>query len=304
MNRMYPSRDACFAPLGVVCFALLAGGCATTGREFVASKTGILIPKISVCATGVSNNEACKPTDGGARWQSNSNFPYYSVAVNDNSSYQAILSEVARNYIGSPFYEGDIHALCKANVSAASMDAIVAPARIVQDFDLTAKLKETAVSDATLSFQAQVEAKAVPASASIVSSFRRKLTDDVASKVNARFLWVVMRYPGGKADIEKNEALRQCVAEQSQHNKSSLVTGVAGYVVLANKTSASIDSGEMVNDAVTASLSGRMDSASTATIAAKVGADWKSSVEKVVHIEVEKQDLTTTAYPLWVQFER
>lgn len=289
---------------GLVAMGLLSVGCGTTGREFLASKTGIDIPRpISVCASGVIDNDDCEPTQsGGSKWQRNTNFATYSVtgASLGDGSYQKIVAAVLTHYLGSPFYEGDVHANCKAGLPD---DAVPATGTILQDFDLAAKLQETAVTEVASRLKAKLQARSVPAAVQIADDFKAKLSKDVASKIQARFLWIVARYPGGRADIEANSALKKCSDEVHGAGKASFVTGVAGYIILANRTSASISSESTVANAMSLSLDGKVEAGAVGQLTVEMGNEWKTSVDKVVHIDIDKQDLTTTAYPLWVQFE-
>jgi hypothetical protein len=278
-------------------------GCASaTGRTFLEDKTGIgFRGPTSVCAASVVDNEDCRPQSfGSGQWQKNSNFPPYSAsesAVRDG--YQSVVAEVRAHYLGSPFYEGDVHAVCKQGVPS---DAIPPEGTSLQDYDLATMLEDTAVRDLTRQLKIALDARAISASTEITNRFRTQLVKEVKAKVQARLLWFVARYPGGRADIAKNEKLRSCVEEQKGNVEASLVTGVAGYIVLDNRIDSAIASEATVVQALEVALAGQPDTVDP-DIKMHLASTWTQSVDKVAQIKSARRDLTTMAWPLWVQFQ-
>jgi len=285
-----------------VCCSVLLGCASATGRAFLEDKTGIgFRAPTSMCAASVVDSEDCRPQSfGSGQWQKNSNFPPYSAseaAVRDG--YQSVVAEVRAHYLGSPFYEGDVHAFCKQGVPS---DAIPPEGTSLQDYDLATMLEGTAVRDLTRQLKTALDAKAISAATDITSRFQSQLVKEVKAKVKARLLWFVARYPGGRADISKNEKLRSCVEEQKGNVEASLVTGVAGYIVLDNRIDAEIASESTVVQALEAALAGQPDTLD-AELKTNLGSTWTRSVDKVAQIKAARSDLTTMAWPLWVQFQ-
>jgi hypothetical protein len=278
-------------------------GCASaTGRAFVEDKTGIgFRAPTSVCAAGVVDNEECRPQSfGSGQWQKNSNFPPYSAseaAVRDG--YQSVVAEVRTHYLGSPFYDGDVHSICKQGVPN---DAIPPEGTSLQDYDLATMLEDTAVRDSSSRLKAALDAKSISASAGITERFQSQLVKEVKSKVKARLLWFVARYPGGRSDISKNEKLRSCVEEQKGNVEALLVTGVAGYIVLDNRVDSAIASESVIVNALDVALTGQADAVDP-ELRISLATSWTQSVDRVAQIKAARRDLTTMAWPLWVQFQ-
>lgn len=279
-------------------------GCAATGRQFLENHTGVAISKdISVCNTGTWSSDQCEPQGGGGRfrWQRTDNFPYMEVSPNPMSDPNEAIEQVRRYYLGTPYYGEDLHASCKASIDSS---AIPGEQQLKQDFDLAAELNRTAVSSVTARLGAKLSAKHVDASAQLAAVFNYTLKEVVSQKIRARFVWFVARYPGGKPDILNNPQLTACVnALNGAPAPASLVTGVAGYIILGNVTHADLSSSETVNIALGASIRGRVSPDVYEDVLGDLSAAWKDSVEKVAVIKLDRRDLNTVAYPLWVQFE-
>lgn len=298
--------------------------CGITGRDFLNGKTGVVLPEgISVCSTGVQDSDYCEPKGGGgSKWSKSENFPSFTVPIvpatldggvslgstavpPTNAEITATLDLVRTNYLGSPYYGGNLHTLCKSTVQP---NAIPTTQGITQDIDLAALIKTRSVSEVTLQLRAKLNALKIPASASIENDFRSSMDAAVAQKIQARFVWFVMQYPGGRPDISKNPHLQSCVAEATAHKKdkggSSVVTGVAGFLILRNTTDATISDSSATSNALRVALQGSsIPAAAAIQLDGDISTSWTKSVEKVAQIQFSRKDLTVVSFPLWVQFE-
>ena len=300
MTRIRASQVPVVASIGLVCE--LMGCVPASGRAFVEAKTGIgFRPPTSVCAAAVIDSEECRPQSfGSGQWQKNSNFPPYSASESaTRDGYQSVVAEVRAHYLGSPFYDGDVHAFCKQGVSS---DAIPSEGTSLQDYDLASMIEDTAVKDLTARFKTALDAKAVASASEISERFQSQLVKEVKAKVKARLLWFVARYPGGRSDISKNEKLRACVEEQKGNAEATLVTGVAGYIVLDNRVDSAIATESPIVRALDVALAGRGD-AVDAELRTSLASTWTQSVDKVAQFKAPRRDLSTMAWPLWLQFQ-
>lgn len=289
----------CIAP------ALTALSCAQTsgGRQFLEGRTGIDIAEAPVCGAGVADFDRCRPRDmGGSKWEYAANFPAYSVPTRlaRGSNIDRIMAEVRAHYLGSPFYAGDVHAVCKDGVDQAIFPE---GSTSLQDYNLAMVIEDRAVKPVANRVRAFIQERDSADAYTLSRRFERHLMDEVHDRVQARVLWFVTRYPGGIADISRERQLRKCLQE-SRDRHAQVVTGVAGYMVMDNKIDAAVSSGEVVNRALDLAMRGRgHDIPIDPEFRHAIAAEWHGRVSEVANIRMPRRDLTATAWPLWVQFQ-
>jgi hypothetical protein len=273
------------------------------GRAFLEGRTGIDIAEAPVCGAGVADFDRCRPRDmGGTNWEHAANFPAYSVPtrLSRGASIERIMAEVRAHYLGSPFYAGDVHAVCKDGV-----DEGIFPegSTSLQEYDLAEVLDDRAVKPVANRVRAFIQERDASDAYTLSRRFENHLRDEVRERVQARVLWFVTRYPGGIADISRERQLRKCLQESRDRN-AQVVTGVAGYMVMDNKIDTAIGSREVVNRALDMAMRGRGDDIPIdPEFRHALGAEWQGRVADVAHIKMPRRDMTATAWPLWVQFQ-
>ncbi|HEX4354923.1 MAG TPA: hypothetical protein VHZ95_18455, partial [Polyangiales bacterium] len=137
----------------------------------------------------------------------------------------------------------------------------------------------------------------------ITSRFEQQLDREVREKVKAHLLWFVARYQGGRPDISRNDKLKGCIEEQRTNSDASLVTGVAGYIVLDNQTDATISGESVLLTALDNALAAYAGSTLDAEVKQTLALRWKNDVDRVAQIKTARQDLSTVAWPMWFQFQ-
>lgn len=275
----------------------------TGGRAFLEGRTGIDIAEAPVCGAGVADFDRCRPRDmGGSHWEHAADFPAYSVPGRvARGSVERIMSEVRAHYLGSPFYAGDVHAVCKDGVS----DAIFPEGSTsLQDYDLAVVIEDRAVKPLANRVRTFIQERDSSEAYTLSRRFERHLMDEVHDRVQARVLWFVTRYPGGIADISRERQLRKCLQESRDRN-AQVVTGVAGYMIMDNRIDTAVSSGEVVNRALDLALRGRSDDVADIDpdFRHAIAAEWHGRVSEIANIRMPRRDLTATAWPLWVQFQ-
>lgn len=306
---LQPTKELSALPL-CIALALTALSCAQTsgGRQFLEGRTGIDIAEAPVCGAGVADFDRCRPRDmGGTNWQAAANFPAYSLPARlsregfiDRSDIDRIMADVRAHYLGSPFYAGDVHAICKEGV-----DKRIFPeaSTTLQDYDLAAVIEDRAVKPVANRVRTFIQERDASEAYTLGTRFERHLTEEVHDRVRARVLWFVTRYPGGIADIARERQLRKCLQESRDLN-AQVVTGVAGYMIMNNQIDTAISSGEVVNRALDRALRGRFhDIAIDPEFRHALAAEWHGRVSEVANIRMPRNDITATAWPLWVQFQ-
>jgi hypothetical protein len=114
--------------------------------------------------------------------------------------------------------------------------------------------------------------------------------------------------------MTRNKGLKRCMEEVETNPESRVVTGVAGYLVVENKVDAAVGRESTLVNALDAALeSGRtrwywpwseddnvsLDARTKHNLARR----WTENVERVAGIATARNDLSTTAYPLWIQLQ-
>lgn len=290
----------CVAPVMTAqACALVAGN----GQKSFEDRTGIKVNEAPVCAAGVSDYDRCRPRDsGGASWMAAANFPAYSLPhrLARGGNIDRIMAEVRAHYLGSPFYAGDVHSVCKDDV-----DEEIFPegGTSLQEYDLALTLEDRAVKPVVNRVRRLLMDRESRDAYALARRFENHLMDEVHDRVQARGLWFITRYPGGVADIARERQLRKCLQE-TRSRGAQLITGVAGYMAMENRIDSAIGSHEVVNRALDLALRGHEDDIQIEPeLRHALGAEWHGRVSGVAQIKMPRRDLTVTAWPLWVQFQ-
>jgi hypothetical protein len=295
-------RDVAVWFCTVSCLTAISCSHAATGRSFLASKSGIDVRETGLCASAVIDNNDCRPEDfGRGHWEKYPSFPPYSVPERYvDGSEERVVAEVRRYYLGSPFYAGDVHTVCKRGTVRS---AIPPDGTSLQNYELASVIEDRAVRDVTGRLKSALVRRNAADASSISRRFSSRLTDEVRERVRAKVVWFVARYPGGMPDMMRNEDLRRCVQEVQENPTALMVTGVAGYVVYSNHIDQTIGSETTVYRALDSALAGHEDVTLDANFRRNLALLWRDDVDRVASIKMARSDLSTVAYPLWVQFE-
>jgi hypothetical protein len=294
-------RDVALAFCTASCMAAVS--CAQPGgRGFLANKSGIDVRDTGLCASAVIDNDECRPEAfGRGEWEKYPSFPPFSLPSRAvDSGDERVVSEVRAHYLGSPFYAGDVHSVCKRGLELGD---IPPDGTSLQNYELATVIDDRAVRPLADRLKAVLVKHGTSDAASITRRFSGSLSDEVHERVQAKVLWFVTRYPGGMPDIARNDTLRKCVQEQQEVSGATLVTGVAGYVVFNNHIDATVSSEATVYRALDNALSGHDDVSLDANFRHSLGLEWQQNVAQVASIRMARSDLSTIAWPLWVQFE-
>jgi hypothetical protein len=292
----------------VICLLALSSmtGC-NSARDFISERTHLqLTSDVSVCSQAVKDFTSCRPGfTGGAGWTPNKNFDVYNISrAAAEKGYQAELDELRLRYLGTPFYHGSPHTECR---SALRLEDLPTEQPLSDDIDLTSILETKTVDEVSANAIFKLKAKGVDLSAKAQEDFKAALQKTVKEKAHVRYIWFLMKWTGGRDSIAKNAALKRCVDEVDAQNQShlgsaSLITGVAGLLVLDNRIDTSVTSDSTITSALNLAISGSYPS-QVADLQAQLSVDWKHAVSKVFTVNGSLVALSQTAYPLWVQFE-
>jgi hypothetical protein len=300
VDRPTAATYACKLLLTLVVVLTLCG--CFTARSYIADKTQIeLTNDISVCSQGVEDFRTCEPGRlGGAKWVFNDNFDVFAVTGGDN--YQISLDQIRMRYLGTPYYHGSLHLECHDGLMLQDFPNLM----LADDVDLASELQRTTVMEIAAKVVLKLRAQGVDFPPGVEAQFRKQLNEDVASKVGVRFFWFLTKWTGGKDSIRRNHNFKSCLQEVDQQisdgESASIVTGVAGLMVLSNRVDTTVSS----ESTILAALSATVPQAHSATLMemqGEIAAEWKDAVQKKFTVRGSRTSISQTVYPLWIQFE-
>lgn len=301
-------KDATLVLLIAPCLAA-ASACSSGGRSFLATRTSIDVNDGPICGAAVVDHDTCRPGDfGGGHWERDSDFPPFTLPQSGSrGGAESVAAAIRAHYLGSPFFDGDVHPYCKRGLTAGifrpdNTDIFPSDSTSLQEYDLAKMIEDRAVRPLTTRLHTALEARAPYEASGITARFYERLMEEVHDRVNARIVWFVARYPGGIPDMARNEYLRRCLQEARDHD-ASVVTGVAGYVVLDNRIDNTISSDDVLYRALDRATAGYEDFTVDGGLKQSLAREWRDRVAKIANIRMARQDLTATAWPLWVQLE-
>lgn len=289
-------------PWAVVATIPFQLACAATAHDFVRDKTGVEVSEdVRLCANGVLGNDpTCKPSGTGGRpWIKSKNFDVFSVSPTGVDEAEALMAQVRHRYLGTPFWDDHLQPACKVTVSPYQ----IPPGLQAQDYiDIAGEIRKETTHRFAVEAVAKAQKLNLPVDAGAQARFQTALEQLVETKVDMKMLWFVTTYTGGRPAIEGNPNFTACRQEVANHSRegANFVTGVAGFVVLSNRVDSSVTSESTLRLALSAFLSPQDG---TKLIDAGLGGNWEKTVSKVARVRASTTSLTTTVYPLWVQFE-
>lgn len=301
----------CFSSMG--CISVRDRIAGRNARDFVGEKVGAdFDSSIQLCSAGTDNDfRSCRPHAGGTPWVWNTHLTTHTLPTavsGPTATPEELTVAVRKHYLGMPYFDNDIKPACHTNrVGNALPEAN--PAKDI--LDLAATLKLRAVTNAADDFEATLKKKdpTVTLSATASQSFQAALARSVDSSAKANVIWFVTRVDGGLDTLENIPELAPCFrayeVAKNQGKAPGMIVGVAGFIVRESALKVSLTSRSTIDIAVEAAVAADAGLASKldAEARASIAASWKSHVEKVVEIELDRETNGVTAYPLWIQFE-
>jgi hypothetical protein len=285
----------------LLCAAAL-GACASPGRNFLTTRTSIDVQDGPICGAAVIDNDTCRPGNfGGGKWVKDSDFPPFTISEYGfrGGTPQRVAAEVRAHYLGSPYYDGDVHSYCKMNIDT---DLFPGDTTSLQEYDLSKMIEDRAVRPLTTRLHSGLQMRDAYEANGITARFYERIMEEVHERVQARYIWFVTRYPGGIPDMARNERLRRCLQEARDHD-ADIVSGVAGYIVLDNRIDNSVSSRDVMYRALDRATAGYDDFVLDGGLRHELGREWEERVAQIANIKMARQDLTSTAWPLWVQLQ-
>ncbi|MET0389232.1 MAG: hypothetical protein ABW321_24885 [Polyangiales bacterium] len=276
------------------------------GKTFLASRSSIEVSDGPLCGAGVDNHKTCKPEDfGEGHWEREQNFPSFTVSeYTGRLSIREIAQEIRAYYLGSIYYEGDVHSYCKRQYKSEvfwSDDKYPGDGTELQVYDVREMLEKRAIRPMTTRLRSELNSTSRYDVSGIANRFYEYMMDAMRERVDARVLWFVIRYPGGIPDMAHHQELRRCVNEANDHH-GEIITGVAGYAMLKNDIDNTIADEGIVYRAISRATSG-FDYTIDESLKRRLADQWREEVDRIAHVRLTRQDITATAWPMWVKYD-
>jgi hypothetical protein len=264
-------------------------------------RTSISLNDGPFCGAGVVDHETCRPGDyGGKSWQQANDFPPYTLSdFRGRGGVRLAAAEIRAHYLGSLYYDGDLHSFCK---SYYDLDRLALGSTTLQEYDLAEMIERRVVRPLTTLLRGELVLRAPSEAAGIADRFYEHLTEEVHERVQAHIVWFVSRYQGGVSDMAHDDRLRDCLREARAHD-AAVVTGVAGYVVLENNIDDRVSSVDVVYHSMDRATAGYSHVMFDDGLRSRMAVQWQEGVTRIATIGMTRQEITTTAWPMWVQFE-
>jgi len=285
-----------------VCSCLMTLGCSLGGGGApLTARNGIVLNEGLFCGAGVVDRSTCRPGDlGGRDWQRADDLPPFTLSeFGSRGDARLAAAEVRAHYLGSLYYDGDLHSFCKTSDARHRLSR---GNTTLQEFDLAQMIDWRVVRPLTTQLHAALAIHAPAEAAGISARFSDLLTDEVHERVQARIVWFVSRYQGGLADMEHDDHLQTCLSE-ARERRAAVVMGVAGYLMLGSQVDETISSADVVLRSLDRASSGYASVQVEGELRASLGTRWRAEVSTITGLKVTQHELTTTAWPMWVQLE-
>ncbi len=282
-------------PVAPVVVALLAG-CSV--RSTVHNVTGVWLPRSpSVCA-GISDRPGCEPVHV-YDWTKGTVFPSSALASRD---VDAAVDELARRYLGKAYVEGSVRFDC-AETSGADL-----PPHVVKGSARVWALNRSREHQATAALVLELAGLKIEG-AVLSANFKARIAAELSSREaqsnRTQLAWVQVYWNGAPKTLMDQGALTHsgCIGLAANEG-GSVVTGVAGVVLLNNNEARHMVSARSISTAVAvaARAAGWTEVAleKLKTHLPGLANKWRASVETEVARHVTTSLTSASFHPLWV----
>jgi hypothetical protein len=253
-----------------------------------------------LCGAGVVDHRTCRPlTFGAGQWRRYEHFPPLTLSeFSGRADARELAAEIRAHYLGSLYYDDDVHSFCKSQFDFQWSES---RNTILQEYELSRVIEERTVRPVTTQLhEGLLRTRNAHEAASIADRFYENLMEEIGGRVSARIVWFVVRYPGGGEDMAHDDRLQRCIRDARVYD-ADVITGVAGYAILADRLDHTVAAEEVVHRSLTRALS-RYDFALHGGLRASLARYWVDNMRTIANARVTRQDVTMIAWPLWVQF--
>jgi hypothetical protein len=262
-----------------------------------------------ICQGATRDLRTCQP-DAGTGWDRVLNFPSFPLParINGSSADDSIIAAVSSRYLGVGFGNSVTHFVC---LESPEVQQALDPLRsnwTVQTTAVVQTVEREAVREGLVQFRAALNnATVTPAVRGAAEArFEAALRDSIRANTSQRadLKWVAVRLEADDPLLRGIPQLQGC-RSFAQERQGSLVTGVAGLVIMGNSAQGSYVTESMFRNSAQLALNaaGAVDPKLPDAVAT-ASASWQRSVSTRISTSVEAKTPRPTFYPFWVQFSR
>lgn len=268
-------------------------------------------PSSFVLCRGASLNQfTCEPTTSG--WEPVSSVSEYTLPenVSDTSSTRTIGAAVSAAYLGAGF--GDIGGRRQIAMACLNDTAIRAldrfrPAPTMIRSNVLQAVETEAVRDGVARFNTVLNATNLSRARKVDArgSFEAALRDSLRSQTSqsTALRWVVVSLNATESDLRGLPGLEGC-RTFVEENDGSIVTGIAGLVLMKNQGVQTYATSSMFARSASAALNVSLDAMSpqVGEAVANASTTWSARTSRRIATQIDYELSQPVFYPFWVQF--
>jgi hypothetical protein len=262
-----------------------------------------------ICRGSTRNVTDCKPTSGAQGWDKVLNLDVHVLSRGVDTSDVTIAGDISSHYLGAGYGTGgvtDFPCIQNPDVQRA-LDTWRRPGGSIQTTAITQAVEEEVIRDASAQFRGAMSS--IPASPAargkIEARFEAALRDSLRSTTNrqANMKWVAVHLQADDDQFRNVPGLQRC-REFALQRDGSLITGVAGMVVMKNSAQGTYVTDSMFRRSAELALSAESVAVPSLAELAGAGARWSAETNRKINTSTVGSVSQPTFYPFWVQFSR
>jgi hypothetical protein len=283
-------------------------------------QTGLSIAKPDenfVLCRGVAqkNDNECKPRANGP-WLKSITLP--TLVLNIPTSLvgidTVIRNQVSDRYLAVAYVPDFLSPDCKSSLDSSRRDIYsLRQIEPIRSTTIAQLVQEEIIQDASARFDVLAAKSGAANKASLTSTFttqlRRAIRD--TTKNTATTKWVTVSLSTNLGALNRKSSVKGCLDAANAPDivgQTSLVKGIAGFVVMSSRGSSDYVSDAAFTMAAHIALAGSLQSPLPATTpdsaVATIAASWSSTTNRKISQQIETVSPEATFYPLWVSFVR
>lgn len=262
-----------------------------------------------ICQGATRDLRTCQP-DAGTGWDRVLSLPPFPLParINGSTPDDTITAAVSSRYLGAGYGRGIPHFAC---LDSQAVQQSLDPLRgnwTVQSTGVVQTIEREAVREGLIQFRGALKnVQVTPALRGAAEArFEAALRDSIRANTSQRadLKWVAVRLEADDLLLRGITELQGC-RSFALERQGSLITGVAGLVIMANAAQGSYVTESMFRNSAQVALSAAgIVNATLPEALANASATWQRSVTTRISTSIETRTSRPTFYPFWVQFVR
>ena len=252
----------------------------------------------------------CEPTFGTQRWNKVENIAFVTLDVPKETTDvdAAVRTQIVNKYLGAGFGNGALDSSCIPTDSPTNTTLkSVLNEGPVRSTGISQLVEEEIVKEAKLRFKALAEANRLGNKGKLEAAFEAELRKEIKGQSSNRadIKWVVVQLQADFLRLQSFPSTMSCIDFARERN-GSLVTGVAGFIIMSSAGSSDYVSTSSFKQAASVAFTAIGAPATTGLDNAVVeaAAQWSSISNQKITTTITTNTPQPTFYPLWVSFAK